>query len=110
MNSYLHKRKGNTSYLVLAITCGIVMSILALATAQTIQGAFNGLKVTQIALQAQQYADAKVNLIKAAGFDKFTEEPKKSIPESPFYQEVSEIKESTSNSVKKKAAAVNIYL
>lgn len=53
------------------------MSILALATAQTIQGAFNGLKVTQIALQAQQYADAKVNLIKAAGFDKFTEEPKK---------------------------------
>lgn len=110
MNSYLHKRKGNTSYLVLAITCGIVMSILALATAQTIQGVFNGLKVTQIALQAQQYADAKVNLIKAAGFDKFTEEAKKSIPESPFYQEVSEVKESTSNSVKKKAAAVNIYL
>lgn len=53
------------------------MSILALATAQTIQGAFNGLKVTQIALQAQQYADAKVNLIKAAGFEQIYRRTKK---------------------------------
>lgn len=110
MNSHIYKRKGSAAYLVLTITSVILASILALASAQIMQVFFNGLNTSKIALHAQQYADAKADLIKAAGFAKLKAEPKKVIDETQFYQEVSEVKESTSDSVKKKEANINIYL
>ena len=48
------------------------MGLLALANAQVMQASFGGLGSSSISLQAQQYASAKADIIKATMYDKLT--------------------------------------
>ena len=66
----------------------ITMSMIALSTAKISQAGLGSLNSSKIALQAQQYAAAKADIIKATDYDEITAQAIEEIPNSNFYDEV----------------------
>ena len=87
------------------------MGLLALANAQMIQTSFGSLGSGNIALQAQQYASAKADIIKATAYDDLESQSKKIIQNSNDFWDAVELspEESYSDEIKQRTATVNIY-
>ena len=88
------------------------MGLLTLVSAQAIQANFSGLGSSSIALQAQQYASAKADIIKATSYDELEPQLKKKIQNSNDFWDAVELspEESYSDEIKQRTATVNIYL
>ena len=88
------------------------MGLLALANAQVMQASFSGLGSSNIALQAQQYASAKADIIKATTYDDLEPQSKSEITNSNGFQDAVELspEESYSDEIKQRTATIHIYL
>lgn len=74
---------------------------------------FNNLTSTQIALQAQQYAASKAELIKSIKYENLSAQEKLVIPNSNFQDEVKLSTESIypgDSNIKQKICTINVYL
>ena len=88
------------------------MGLLALANAQTMQAGFNSLGSSSIALQAQQYASAKADIIKATTYDDLEPQSKKIIQNSNDFWDAVDLspEESYSDEIKQRTATIHVYL
>ena len=88
------------------------MGLLTLVSAQAIQVNFSGLGSSSIALQAQQYASAKADIIKATSYNKLTAQSKTAIQNSNGFQDVVELspEESYTDEIKQRTATIHIFL
>ena len=106
-----YKKRGSAQ-LVLIVTCVIIMGLLALANAQVMQASFGGLGSSSISLQAQQYASAKADIIKATTYDKLEPQSKTTITNSNGFQDAVELspEESYSDDIKQRTATIRVFL
>ena len=95
----------------MAIVSAAIVGLTAVSLAKVNHLAFNGLNASQIALQAQQYADAEAAIIKATAYTDLTAHNRADIQNSNGYQsEVSLSSESDySDAIKQKTATIKIY-
>ena len=95
----------------MAIVSAAIVGLTAVSLAKVNHIAFNGLNSSQIALQAQQYADAEASIIKATAYKDLKAHAKTTIQNSNGYQsEVSLSNESDySDTIKQKTATIKIY-
>lgn len=77
-----------SAFLLIVVMAAIIMSMIALSTAKISQAGLGSLNSSKIALQAQQYAAAKADIIKATDYDEITAQAIEEIPNSNFYDEV----------------------
>ena len=97
--------------LIMAIVSAAIVGLTAVSLAKVNHLAFNGLNASQIALQAQQYADGEAAIIKATAYTDLTAHNRADIQNSNGYQsEVSLSDESDySDAIKQKTATIKIY-
>lgn len=97
--------------LIMAIVSAAIVGLTAVSLAKVNHLAFNGLNASQIALQAQQYADAEAAILKATAYTDLTAHSRADIQNSNGYQsEVSLSNESDySDVIKQKTATIKIY-
>ena len=74
--------------LVVAVVSAIIIALIALSTAKINQAAFNGLTSSKIALQAQQYAAAKAEIINSIKYDELAAQARDLIPNTNYSDEV----------------------
>lgn len=74
--------------LVVAVASAIIIALIALSTAKINQAAFNGLTSSKIALQAQQYAAAKAEIINSIKYDELAAQARDPIPNTNYSDEV----------------------
>ena len=88
------------------------MGLLTLVSAQAIQANFNSLGSSSIALQAQQYASAKADIIKATSYNKLEPQSKTAIQNSNSFYDAVELspEESYSDEIKQRTATIHVYL
>ena len=88
------------------------MGLLTLVSAQAIQANFNSLGSSSIALQAQQYASAKADIIKATSYNKLEPQSKTTIQNSNGFQDEVELspEESYSDDINQRTATIRVYL
>ena len=105
-----YKKRGSAQ-LVLIITCVIIAGLFALVNAQMIQTSFGSLSSSNIALQAQQYASAKADIIKATAYDDLESQSKEKIQNSNDFWDAVELspEKNYSADIKQRTATVNIY-
>ena len=105
-----YKKRGSAE-LALIVTCVIIMGLLTLANAQVMQASFGGLGSSSISLQAQQYASAKADIIKATTYDKLTAQSKTTIQNSNGFQDEIQLspEESISDKIKQRTAIIHVY-
>lgn len=105
-----HKHKGS-GLLIMAIVSAAIVGLTAVSLAKVNHLAFSGLNSSQIALQAQQYADAEASIIKTTAYKDLKAHAKTTIRNSNGYQsEVSLSNESNySDTIKQKTATIKIY-
>lgn len=105
-----HKYKGS-GLLIMAIVSAAIFGLTAVSLAKVNHLAFSGLNSSQIALQAQQYAEAEASIIKATAYKDLKAHAKTTIQNSNGYQsEVSLSNESDySDTIKQKTATIKIY-
>lgn len=106
----MKKFKGS-GLLIMSIVSAAVVGLTAVSLAKVNHLAFNGLNASQIALQAQQYADAEAAIIKATAYTDLTAHNRADIQNSNGYQsEVSLSNESDySDAIKQKTVTIKIY-
>ena len=77
-----------------------------------IQTSFGGLSSSNIALQAQQYASAKADIVKATAYDDLETQPKSEINNSNGFQDAVELspEENYSDDIKQRTATIRIFL
>ena len=97
--------------LIMAIVSAAIVGLTAVSLAKVNHLAFNGLNASQIALQAQQYADAEAAILKATAYTDLTAHNRADIQNSNGYQsEITLSAESNySDSIKQKTATIKIY-
>ena len=95
----------------MTIIAAVIISMTAVSLAKVNNLVFNTLIASQIALQAQQYADAEAAILKATAYTDLTAHSRADIQNSNGYQsEVSLSSESNySDAIKQKTATINIY-
>ncbi len=89
------------------------MSMIALSTAKISQASLGSLGSSKIALQAQQYAAAKADFIKATDYDELAEQAIEEIPNSNFYDEViigNETLYPGKDDIYQRVCTINVYL
>ena len=106
----LKKTKGS-GLVILSLVGAAVVGITSLSMSKANSVAVSSLKGNTIALQAQQYADAEAQLIKATAYNDLSAKAKTNIANSDGFQsEVTLSAESDySETIKEKTATVNIY-
>lgn len=106
----LKKYKGS-GLVILALVGAAVVGVTSLSLAKANSVAVSSLKGNTIALQAQQYADAEAQLIKATAYNDLASKSKTNIANTNGFQsEVTLSAESDySETIKEKTATVNIY-
>ena len=65
-------RHKGSAFLLIVVIAAIIMSMIALSTAKISQASLGSLGSSKIALQAQQYATAKADIVKATDYDELT--------------------------------------
>ena len=102
------KHQGSIAYWLIAVL--LVMSILSTSLATMAQATLSTGNSSKIALQAQQYADARASLVKVAGYDNFKDMRKTDISGSDFSEEISDLQEEKDDEdIKTKTAKIKIY-
>ncbi len=106
------RRKGS-ALIVLITVAAILTSMIALSTAKISQASLGSLGSSKIALQAQQYAAAKADFIKATDYDELAEQAIEEIPNSNFYDEViigNETLYPGKDDIYQRVCTINVYL
>ena len=96
----------------MAIVSAAIVGLTAVSLAKVNHLAFNGLDSSKTALQAQQYAASKAELIRSIKYDDLTAQNKTTIQNSNFQDEVKISAESSypsDSSIKQKICTINIY-
>ena len=95
----------------MTIVSAAIVGLTAVSLVKVNHLAFNGFNASQIALQAQQYADAEAAILKATAYTDLTAHNRADIQNSNGYQsEVSLSDESDySDAIKQKTATIKIY-
>ena len=86
--------------------------MIALSTAKISQASLGSLGASKIALQAQQYAAAKADIIKATDYEELTAQAQENIPNSDFYDEViigSETLYPGKDDIYQRICTINVY-
>lgn len=106
----LKKNKGS-GLLILALVGAAVVGVTSLSLAKVNSVAVGSMKVNTIALQAQQYADAEAQLIKATAYNDLAAKAKTNIANTNGFQsEVTLSNESDySSSIKQRTATIKVY-
>lgn len=109
--SPLEHRFRGSGLLVLALVGAAVVSITSLTLAKANSVAVASLKGNSVALQAQQYADAEAQLIKATAYNELSAKSKADIQNSNgFQREVTlSVESDYSETIKEKTATVKVY-
>ena len=104
------KQRGS-GLLIMAIVSAAIVGLTAVSLVKVNHLAFNGLNASQIALQAQQYADAEAAILKATAYTDLTAHNRVDIQNSNGYQsEIILSNESDySDVIKQKTATIKIY-
>ena len=88
----------------------MLVSLLGLVFTQMMQTMFSGISSGNIAIQAQQYAASKAEIIKLTNYDDLTNQSLKDVPDTQFQDEVILSEETVDNdNVKQRTATVNVY-
>lgn len=96
----------------MAIVSAAIVGLTAVSLAKVNHLAFNGLDSSKTALQAQQYAASKAELIRSINYDDLTAQNKNTIQNSNFQDEVKISAESSypsDSSIKQKICTINVY-
>ena len=96
----------------MAIVSAAIVGLTAVSLAKVNHVAFNGLESSKTALQAQQYAASKAELIRSINYDDLTAQNKTTIQNSNFQDEVKISAESSypsDSNVKQKICTINVY-
>lgn len=96
----------------MAIVSAAIIGLTAVSLAKVNHLAFNGLDSNKTALQAQQYAASKAELIRSIKYDDLTAQNKTTIQNSNFQDEVKISAESSypsDSSIKQKICTINVY-
>ena len=105
------KQRGS-GLLIMAIVSAAIVGLTAVSLAKVNHLAFNGLDSSKTALQAQQYAASKAELIRSINYDDLTAQNKTTIQNSNFQDEVKISAESSypsDSSIKQKICTINVY-
>ena len=105
------KRRGS-ALIVLVVIAAIITGMIALSTAKISQASLGSLGASKIALQAQQYAAAKADIIKATDYEELTAQAQENIPNSDFYDEViigSETLYPGKDDIYQRICTINVY-
>ena len=99
-----------SSLISIVVIASLVFSILGLAFTQMMQTTFSGLNSSNIAIQAQQYAASKAELIKLTKYEDLETQPLKDVPDTQFQDEV-ELSTETVNDddIKQRTVTVSVY-
>ena len=99
-----------SSLISIVVIASLVFSILGLAFTQMMQTTFSGLNSSNIAIQAQQYAASKAELIKLTKYEDLETQPLKDVPDTQFQDEVELSTETiTDDDVKQRTVTVSVY-
>lgn len=96
----------------MAIVSAAIFGLTAVSLAKVNHLAFNGLDSSKTALQAQQYAASKAELIRSINYDDLTAQNKTTIQNSNYQDEVKINAESSypgDSSIKQKICTINVY-
>ena len=94
----------------MVVVASLLVSLLGLVFTQMMQTMFSGLNSGNIAIQAQQYAASKAELIKLTKYDDLTAQPLKDVPDIQFQDEVELSTETiTDDDVKQRTVTVSVY-
>lgn len=105
----LKKNKGS-GLVILALVGAVVVGVTSLSLAKANSVAVSSLKGNTIALQAQQYADSKLNLVALKGYSNLSAESRQSITGTSFEESVSVGAEANEgNGVKSKLVTVSVF-
>ena len=106
-----HKYKGS-GLLITAIVSAAIAGLTVVSLAKVNHLAFNGLDSSKTALQAQQYAASKAELIRSIKYDNLAAQNRSQIQNSSFQDEVKISAESvypSDSSIKQKICTINVY-
>ena len=98
--------------LVVAVVSAIIIALMALSTAKINQAAFNGLTSSKTALQAQQYAAAKAEIINSIKYDELAAQARDPIPNTNYSDEViigAEEPYPNNPDIMQKVCRINVY-
>lgn len=105
------KRRGAGALLII-VTLAVVISLIAISTAKISQASQASLASSKTALQAQQYAAAKAEIIAATEYDDLAAQTKAVIPNTSFYDEVTisgETDYPANTDIKQRTCTINVY-
>lgn len=107
--THLHGCRRGSGALILVTTLAVVISLIAISTAKISQASQSSLASSKTALQAQQYAAAEAEIIKATNYNDLQAQGKTNIT-SDYAKEISLSEESDyKDEIKQRTATVKIY-
>lgn len=107
--THLYKKRHGSGALILVTTLAVVISLIAISTAKISQASQSSLASSKTVLQAQQYAAAEAEIIKATNYNDLQAQGKTTI-NSDYAKEISLSEESDYNDeIKQRTATVKIY-
>ena len=102
-----HKGAG---ILMVALITAVLIAFISVGIVKIHQYSFNSSKVSHTLLQAEQYADAEVNVINATAYSSLAAKSKKEISGSNgFYSEVLLSAERNTSGINERSVTVNVY-
>lgn len=103
-------RNRGSSLITVVVIASLIVSILGLSITQLMQAVFNGLNSSNIAIQAQQYAASKAELVRLYKYDELTDQQITAVPDTDFQDEVLLSAETTTEEdIKQRTATINVY-
>lgn len=107
------RRYRASGYLLIALVTAVVVSTISLSVAKINHSIFSGTQSYKVAIQAQEYALAKVDFLRTIKYSEVAAQSKKAINNTEnYYDEIIVGTESTypgNTSVKQKVCTVNVY-
>lgn len=96
--------------ITVVIISALVVSLLGLSLSEILQTMFNGLNSSNIALQAQQYAISKAELLHVSGYNRLAAQSLMDIGSTAFADEIILGAESIApNNIKQRNATIRVY-
>lgn len=105
------KHKGSALLIIVAVAA-IIMSMIAISLAKVSQSSQNTLISSKTALQAQQYAAAKAEIINSIKYDELAAQARDSIPNTNYSDEViigAEEPYPDNSDIMQKVCRINVY-
>ena len=105
-------RHNGSAILAVVVVCGILSSMMGLASAKVSQTTMNTLGSSKVASQAQHYANSKAELMEGMPYTELASQAKTNIAGSSFSEEVvvgNETAMPGNTNIKQKMCVVNVY-